>query len=43
MNGIELSVGQLDCVNIAPYILAPFILFLIGWPRAFVSHSKVEV
>ena len=40
---IELGVGQLLCANFILYMLAPCILFLIGWPRTFVGHSGVEV
>ena len=40
---IELGVGQLLYANFILYMLAPFIVFLIGWPRNFVGHSGVEV
>ena len=40
---IELGVGQLLYANFILYMLVPFILFLIGWPRTFVGHSGVEV
>ena len=40
---IELGVGQLLYANFILYMLAPCILFLIGWPRTFVGHSGVEV
>ena len=40
---IELGVGQLLYANFILYMLAPFILFLIGWPRTFVGHPGVEI
>ena len=37
---IELGVGQLLYANFILYMLAPCILFLIGWPRTFVGHLE---
>ena len=34
---IELGVGQLLYANIILYMLVPFILFLIGWPRTLLA------